>query len=80
MSLTEVMSAAGLTFYPIVALVLFLFAFGLVLARLLSARNADTYERYAHLPLEGDESDPIQQPAANPVPNSPAPVRHGDAR
>lgn len=75
MSLTEIMSAAGLTFYPIVALVLFLFAFGMVLARLLSERNAQTYERYAHLPLEGDEP----MPSPTPVPNSPAPVRHGDA-
>lgn len=77
MSLTEIMSAAGLTFYPIVALVLFLFAFGMVLARLLSERNGETYERYAHLPLEGDE--PMHSPARTSVPNSPAPVRHGDA-
>lgn len=79
MSLTEVMSAAGLTFYPIVALVLFLFAFAIVIARLLGGQSAQTYERYAHMPLEGDESDPFRQSGASRVANSPAPVHHGDA-
>ncbi|HEX2839576.1 MAG TPA: hypothetical protein VHN77_15770 [Phycisphaerales bacterium] len=79
MSLTEVMSAAGLTFYPIVALVLFLFAFALVLARLVGSQSAHTYERYAHLPLEEDKSASSNEPAAMPVHNTPAPVRHGDA-
>jgi hypothetical protein len=54
MSLTEIMSRAGLTLYPIVALVLFLFAFAVVLARVLGKRNAKALEQHAHLPLEDD--------------------------
>ncbi len=54
MSLTEIMSAAGLTLYPIVALVLFLFAFAIVLARVLNKRDANALEQHAHIPLEDD--------------------------
>lgn len=63
MSLTEIMSGAGLTLYPIVALVLFLFAFAIVLARVLSKRNARTLEQYAHMPLEDDT--PVKQNGGN---------------
>ncbi|MFO0830772.1 MAG: hypothetical protein U0637_02900 [Phycisphaerales bacterium] len=58
MSLTEIMSAAGLTFYPIAAMILFLLAFTIVLARVLSRKNARTLEQYSFMPLEDDARTP----------------------
>lgn len=56
MSLTELMSNAGLSRYAEVALVLFLFAFLLILVRLFRPSQRDTLERQARLPLDDDPS------------------------
>ncbi len=72
MSLTEVMSSAGLTLYPIVAMVLFLVAFTIVLARSLGKSNAERLEKFAHLPLEHDDPAAIQ-PARIAAPSSRTP-------
>jgi hypothetical protein len=52
MKLSDIMSAAGLTIYPRVALVLFLCAFVIVLVRLLLPGRRDVWARRASLPLD----------------------------
>jgi cbb3-type cytochrome oxidase subunit 3 len=61
MSLTEIMSAAGLSRYAEVALVLFIIAFVLVVARIMLPGQRRTWERAARLPLDDDHpSSPPQ--------------------
>jgi cbb3-type cytochrome oxidase subunit 3 len=52
MSLTSIMSAAGLTIYPIVALVLFLTVFLAVMVRTMNRRSRETFNRCARIPLD----------------------------
>lgn len=52
MKLSDIMSAADLTLYPRIALILFLAAFIAVVARLLLARDAATWAHDAALPLD----------------------------
>lgn len=52
MSLTEIMSAAKLSVYPTVALVLFLLAFGLILWRTFRPGSKEEQNHAANLPLE----------------------------
>ena len=52
MKLSDIMSAADLTLYPQIALVLFLLAFVIVLARLLLPGRRAVWERRAALPLD----------------------------
>jgi cbb3-type cytochrome oxidase subunit 3 len=59
MSLTEIMSNAGLTRYAEWALLLFLFAFLLILVRLFRPSQREELEAQAKLPLE-DEPSPRQ--------------------
>jgi cbb3-type cytochrome oxidase subunit 3 len=54
MSLTEIMSNAGLSRYAEWALLLFVFAFVLILVRLLRPSKRDAYEAQARLPLEDE--------------------------
>jgi cbb3-type cytochrome oxidase subunit 3 len=54
MSLTEIMSNAGLSRYAELALLLFVFAFVLIIARLYRPSRRDELERQAKLPLEDD--------------------------
>ena len=56
MRLSDHMSAAGLAFYPIVALVIFLVVFVAVLWRVLSPRHREEFRRAASLPLTPDDS------------------------
>ena len=56
MSLTEIMSAAGLSRYAEVGLVLFLIAFVLVIARITIPGERRSWERAARLPLDDDQS------------------------
>jgi cbb3-type cytochrome oxidase subunit 3 len=55
MSLTDLMSAAGLESYPQVALIAFIIAFAIIVVRLFSPRNRERYERARNLPLEDQE-------------------------
>ena len=52
MKLSEIMSAAGLSAYAEVALILFLFAFVLILLTVLAPSRAAWYERARTLPLD----------------------------
>lgn len=52
MKLSDIMSAAGLTLYPRIALVLFLLAFLIVIVRLLLPGRRAQWERTAALPLD----------------------------
>ena len=52
MKISDIVSAAGLTFYPNVALVLFLFAFVVVLVRLAAPGAQARYNRLSRLPLD----------------------------
>lgn len=52
MKLSDIVSAADLTLYPQIALVLFLVAFAIVLARLLWPGRKDVWQRRARLPLD----------------------------
>ena len=54
MSLTEIMSNAGLHRYAEWALLLFVFAFLLILANLLRPSKRDEYEAQAQLPLDDE--------------------------
>jgi cbb3-type cytochrome oxidase subunit 3 len=54
MSLTEIMSAAGLSRYAEIALVLFFVAFIVILVRIYAPSRRRALERAAHLPLEDD--------------------------
>jgi cbb3-type cytochrome oxidase subunit 3 len=61
MSLTEIMSAAGLSRYAEVALVLFIIAFVLVVARILLPGQRKKWERAARLPLDDDNPSSPRQ-------------------
>ena len=52
MKMSDIVSAAGLTIYPRIALVLFLFAFVVVLVRLASPGAKARYHRLSRLPLD----------------------------
>ena len=54
MRLSDIMGNANLAFYPVVGLVLFLFAFALIVVYVFSKRNQAAFERASQLPL-GDE-------------------------
>jgi hypothetical protein len=54
MKLSDVVSHAGLSGYAEVALLLFLFAFLLVVITLVMPRRARMWEHARHLPLEDD--------------------------
>lgn len=54
MSLTELMSGADLDGYAQVSLLLFLFAFALILWRVFSPRFTEQYKRDARMPLDDD--------------------------
>jgi cbb3-type cytochrome oxidase subunit 3 len=56
MSLTEIMSNAGLSRYPEIALLLFVFAFIVILLRVFLPSRKRTFERAARLPLDDDAS------------------------
>ena len=60
MSLTQIMSHAGLTLYPIVALVLFLLAFVVVLFRLVGSNSAEEHKKFGAIPLQ-EENTPHQR-------------------
>lgn len=61
MSLSDLMSAAGLHQYAEVGLIAFMIAFALVLWRIFAPRNRDLYERAGRMPLDDDS---IQTPRA----------------
>lgn len=52
MKLSDIMSAANLTIYPRIALILFILAFIVVVARLLLSRDTAKWEHDASLPLD----------------------------
>lgn len=52
MRLSDIMSAAGLAFYPQVALLIFLVVFVLACIRILRPSRAVRYSQFATLPLE----------------------------
>ena len=52
MKLSDIMSAANLTIYPRVALILFLLAFIIVVVRLLMPGHRAQWEHTASLPLD----------------------------
>jgi cbb3-type cytochrome oxidase subunit 3 len=56
MSLTEIMSNAGLSRYAELALLLFVFAFVVIIVRVYRPSKRDALERQAKLPLEDDRS------------------------
>lgn len=56
MRMTDVISALGLTIFPIVALVLFLAAFVAVLLQVTSKARRSEFDRAASLPLADDAS------------------------
>ena len=58
MSLTEIMSSAGLSRYAEIALVLFLFAFLVILWRIYAPSRKRSLERASRLPLDDDNSVP----------------------
>lgn len=54
MSLTELMSGADLDGYAQVSLLLFLFAFALILWRVFAPRFKEQYKRDARMPLDDE--------------------------
>jgi cbb3-type cytochrome oxidase subunit 3 len=56
MSLTELMSNAGLSRYAEVALLLFFFAFVVIVWRVFSPSRRQSLERQARLPLDDDHA------------------------
>ena len=66
MKLSDVVSAAGLTLYPKIALVLFLLAFAIVVVRILLPGRRAQWARHAALPLEdvNDRFDAARADAA----------------
>lgn len=54
MSLTQIMSAAGLDLYPQVSLILFLIAFAFICWRVFSPRFKATYDAAARMPLDDE--------------------------
>ncbi|MCC6317899.1 MAG: cbb3-type cytochrome c oxidase subunit 3 [Gemmatimonadaceae bacterium] len=62
MSLTDVMSGAQLDAYAQVALVAFMLAFGLIVWRIFSRRNHETYRHAARMPLDDDQPQTPRAP------------------
>jgi cbb3-type cytochrome oxidase subunit 3 len=58
MSLTEIMSNAGLARYAELALVLFVFAFIVILVRVYWPSNREKLEKQARMPLKDDQDPP----------------------
>lgn len=58
MKLVDVMSAAGLSGYAIVALLLFVAAFLMVLVMILAPGSSERMNRAAQLPLDDDAPSP----------------------
>ena len=56
MSLSEIMSNAGLSRYAELALVLFVFAFVVIIARVYRPSKGEGLERQARLPLDDDNN------------------------
>ena len=56
MTLTEIMSNSGLSRYAELGLLLFVFAFVLIIVRVYRPSRRDALERQAKLPLEDDRS------------------------
>ena len=54
MSLSVIMSHAGLSWYAEIALVIFLLAFIMVAWQVFSPRNRSTYQRFARIPLDDE--------------------------
>jgi cbb3-type cytochrome oxidase subunit 3 len=65
MKLSDVMSHSGLAIYAEIALILFLLAFAVVVARLLVRPDRRELDRMSRLPLD-DPSDTPQPPGARP--------------
>ena len=61
MKLSDVMSAAGLSTYAIVALLLFVIAFLAIVIRTFAPGSTARYARDARLPLDDDESGPASR-------------------
>jgi cbb3-type cytochrome oxidase subunit 3 len=59
--LTDVMGHAGLAGYAIVAMILFMLAFGGIVWRIFRRSRRDEYERAGRLPLE-DDAPPSRSP------------------
>ena len=57
MSLSEIVSSMGLTFFPIAALLLFLAVFTTVVVRMFLVYDKDRSSLLAHAPLDDGESD-----------------------
>ncbi|HEX6942869.1 MAG TPA: cbb3-type cytochrome c oxidase subunit 3 [Gemmatimonadaceae bacterium] len=68
MSLTEIMSNAGLSRYAEVALLLFVFAFAVILLRIFRPGQRNRLEQQARLPLDDDAPAPPRpsRPPSNP--------------
>ncbi len=66
MSLRDIMSAAGLTTWPQIALVLFFVAFCAIIVYLFVVRRNRPYDHEASLPLDDDAGPPPRQPDTNP--------------
>jgi hypothetical protein len=58
MKLVDVMSSAGLSMYAIVALLLFVLAFLVIVARTFAPTSAPRHAADARLPFSDDESGP----------------------
>jgi cbb3-type cytochrome oxidase subunit 3 len=58
MSLTEIMSNAGLSRYAEMALLLFVFAFLVILFRVFRPSNREKLEQKARMPLKDDQDPP----------------------
>lgn len=61
MKLSDVMSAAGLSGYAIVALLLFVLAFLAIVVRTFAPGSAAQHARDARLPLDDDEPGPVSR-------------------
>jgi cbb3-type cytochrome oxidase subunit 3 len=62
MSLTEIMSGAGLSRYAEIALVFFLMAFGLVCWRVFSPSMTEHWRQASRLPFDDDSASPQLPP------------------
>lgn len=70
MRLSDIMSRLELSFYPQVALVIFLVVFASVMIRTFSRSRAGAFDHAASLPLEDDATFPF--PPAPPPPLAPS--------
>jgi cbb3-type cytochrome oxidase subunit 3 len=61
MKLSDVMSASGLSIYAIVALLLFMLAFLVIVARTFAPGSAARHAADARLPLSDDEPGPADR-------------------